>query len=342
MYLTEWGHLVVDDYGVFLRKRHGRILLVFSDGSKKEFALRRIREVIISGKVGISSDLLKYLANNGIDVLITSSTGRPLARIVYARHGGTARNRYEQYKAIEDGRACRIARMIIAGKLSNQVSNMKYYSKSRSKDRSQSKTLYEKGNMIKELKEKLDYIKTTDLDECRKEVMSIEAQAANIYWDGMKIILGKYGFKERLQRRDRSKELDLANLCLNVAYNNLAGTVWKYVLRYSLDPFQGFLHAERPGKLSLVFDLMEPFRPIIDRFVVSFLSRTNMDRLKRMSRAEIARTLSRKYYEEFTRSSIDYKARKMTIEASIFWFVQDVVSYLNGRKTTIQPPYIPW
>ncbi|WP_244372492.1 CRISPR-associated endonuclease Cas1 [Staphylothermus marinus] len=340
MFLTDWGHLVVDDYGVFLRKKHGRIVVV-SRGGREEFPVRRVREVIISGKAGISTELLKLLADSGIDVLVTSYTGRPVALFVHARSGGSVRNRIEQYRSLEDGRACKAAAMIISGKLSNQVSNLKYYSKPRKNISQESKILYEKAEEIKKLREKLRDIETSDLGKCRENIMSIEAQAANTYWDGMRIVLGKYGFKERV-KRGRGKEVDPVNLCLNIIYNKLAGTVWKYVLRFSLDPFQGFLHARRPGKLSLVYDLMEPFRPIADRFIARFLYRLDQGFLRRASGAELAKLLTKKYYEEFTRQRIEYKARKMTMEAAVFWFVQEIVRFLNNRTSSIQPPYMPW
>lgn len=340
--MTDWGHLVIDDYGVFVGKKHGRIVVSSREGGRDEVPVRRVRMVVVMGKASISSDLLRFLANCGVDVLFTSPTGRPAALVVHARCGGTVRNRLEQYRSLEDGRACRLAAMIISAKLGNQASNMKYYSKARGKSKAESKDLYERGEKIKELKASLNSIDSSDLDECREKIMSVEAQAASIYWEGMRHVLGDYGFRERLQRRDKAGEIDLANLSLNVAYNNLAGTIWKYVLRFSLDPFQGFLHARRSGKLSLVYDLMEPYRPILDRFVASFLRRTGVKELKRMRRAELARRLSRSYYNDFTRSKIEYRGRSTCAEATMYWFVQSIVSYLTGRSTVIHPPYMPW
>src|SRR5437763_130357 len=40
-----------------------------------------------------------------------------------------------------------------------------------------------------------------------------------------------------------------------------------------LDPFAGFLHVDRPGKPSLVLDLVEEFRqPIVDRVVIAHVN----------------------------------------------------------------------
>jgi CRISPR-associated protein Cas1 len=41
-----------------------------------------------------------------------------------------------------------------------------------------------------------------------------------------------------------------------------------------LDPYGGFLHADRPGKPSLVLDLIEEFRqPVVDRTVIGMVKK---------------------------------------------------------------------
>lgn len=41
-----------------------------------------------------------------------------------------------------------------------------------------------------------------------------------------------------------------------------------------LDPYVGYLHTERPGRVSLALDLMEELRPVLaDRFVLSLINR---------------------------------------------------------------------
>src|SRR5262249_6144829 len=38
-----------------------------------------------------------------------------------------------------------------------------------------------------------------------------------------------------------------------------------------VDPTIGYLHAMRPGRAALVYDLMEPLRPKIDRLILDFV-----------------------------------------------------------------------
>ena len=40
-----------------------------------------------------------------------------------------------------------------------------------------------------------------------------------------------------------------------------------------MDPFLGFLHSIQHGKPSLVCDLQEPYRPLIDKFLISYMSK---------------------------------------------------------------------
>ncbi|HIE55125.1 MAG TPA: CRISPR-associated endonuclease Cas1, partial [Chromatiaceae bacterium] len=171
---------------------------------------------------------------------------------------------------------------------------------------------------------------------------AVEAQAAGIYWDAMRIVLGEYGFRERIKRPEkrRGASEDIVNKALNTGYNLLAGTLWKYVLRFSLDPYMGYLHVERPGRLSLVYDLVEPYRPIYDRFTASLLRRGVIS--GDMSAKTFYKTLREKYYEEFLAHRLRYQGRRCRLETTMFLYVESIVSYLNGRRASIKPPRISW
>ncbi|ADV65291.1 CRISPR-associated protein Cas1 [Desulfurococcus mucosus DSM 2162] len=335
------GYLLVDEYGAFLGKKHGRVV-VRVGGSREEYALKLIRDVVVAGRASISSELLKAMAYSGVGLLVTSYTGTPLARLIPARAGGTFRNRVEQYKALEDGRACIIARDLITGKVKNQSSNIKYYSKARAQE-SEKKALYEKALLLDGLIKQLSTYTpgTGRLEECREKVLSVEAQAAEIYWDGMRVVLGDYGFERRVKIPEaEDKQLDTVNTALNIVYNILAGNMWKYVLRFGLDPYAGFLHAERPGRLSLVYDLIEPFRPLGDRLIASLLRRGVLR--PGMQGKEVAIALRSAAYSELTEQEMKYKGRKVKLEASMFLLAEEVVSMLTGRRSSVSTPFLLW
>lgn len=61
------------------------------------------------------------------------------------------------------------------------------------------------------------------------------------------------------------------NAVLNYAYALLESQVRIATIAQGLDSATGYLHAFRPKRTALVYDVMEPLRPQADRMVLSFL-----------------------------------------------------------------------
>jgi hypothetical protein len=62
-----------------------------------------------------------------------------------------------------------------------------------------------------------------------------------------------------------------ANALLNYLYAILEAETRIACLTVGLDPGMGFLHADQRGRDSLVLDIMEPSRPVVDRWLQEFL-----------------------------------------------------------------------
>ena len=102
------------------------------------------------------------------------------------------------------------------------------------------------------------------LDAISKKVKSgdtgnVEARAARIYW-------GKL-FGEREFRRDADG--DGLNACLNYGYAVLRAVVARSLCGAGLHPSLGIHHHNRYDAFCLADDLMEPFRPLVDREVAN-------------------------------------------------------------------------
>lgn len=61
------------------------------------------------------------------------------------------------------------------------------------------------------------------------------------------------------------------NAMLNYAYGMLESQVRIAAVTAGLDPTIGYLHATRPGRVALVYDLMEPLRPRVDQQILRFI-----------------------------------------------------------------------
>jgi len=76
----------------------------------------------------------------------------------------------------------------------------------------------------------------------------------------------------RFDSRSRRPAKDGFNAFLNYAYGVFYGFLDKATVLAGLDPHLGMLHADNYGRPSLVFDVIEPYRPWADRVVVGLLA----------------------------------------------------------------------
>ncbi len=106
---------------------------------------------------------------------------------------------------------------------------------------------------------------------------NIEAQAARRYWPQL---MGT-DF-----RRDRSAEG--ANALLNYGYTVLRATICRAICAAGLHPAIGLHHANRGNAFALADDLMEPYRPLVDRLVVN-LCEAGTERVDPHAKGELVR-----------------------------------------------------
>ena len=74
----------------------------------------------------------------------------------------------------------------------------------------------------------------------------------------------------RVENRISFKAYDELNNTFNLAYSVLKWKVHRAILEAKLEPYLGFLHSESFGKPSLVCDLMELYRCLVDGFLIQF------------------------------------------------------------------------
>lgn len=96
---------------------------------------------------------------------------------------------------------------------------------------------------------------------------NIEAQAARRYWSAL---FGEYDFR-------RHAEDDGINACLNYGYAVLRGIVSRALCGAGLHPCLGIHHHNRYNPFGLADDLMEPFRPVVDRVVCQLCEKHGKD-----------------------------------------------------------------
>lgn len=122
--------------------------------------------------------------------------------------------------------------------------------------------------------EKLQKVKGEKVDDIRPKLLGIESKCSRVYFGHFKTL-----FPDFLQapKRVRYNAEDPLNNLLNLGYEVLKGEVYKAVMLAHLDPYLGYLHSIQFAKPSLVCDIQEVFRGMIDEFLIGYSQKLKRD-----------------------------------------------------------------
>ena len=257
--------------------------------------------------------------------------GKPFALVTSPALTATVKSRREQFEALKDKRGFILAKKIVEAKLANQRGLLLYFGKYVKK---KDLTTYEEINKIAKalavLRKNVKKLTGTNIEEKRAEFLGIEGAASKLYWEGVKKIVSK---KVEFFGRVHRGAIDTLNSMLNYGYGILYSVVWGAILVAGLEPFAGFLHVDRPGKPSLVLDLIEEFRqPIVDKVVISCInlgeiSNLTMGVLDKKSRNLLGEKIINRLEHRET-----YQGRKYQLRSIIQMQARSIASFLRGER----------
>lgn len=292
-------HIYIDEFGTFLGKTSARLTISQSGQLKKEVALSRIKSInILKGGISLSSDLIEACSLRGIKIFFLDFRNIAHTTLSSTASHAVANTRKAQFLTIESEYSREIARALILGKLKNQRATLQYFYKYQ-KNSSNSSIKLE--NVILSIKEVIDSLKIIELKnrpDWLNIIMGKEGGVASIYFNAISCeLLNELNFSNRIGRGAD----DIVNSALNYGYAILTSFVWQSVINAGLEPFAGVLHTNRPGKPSLVLDIMEEYRAwVVDRNIIKLKAHLKgkhfLDTpIKKKIIEEINNTMNKKY-----------------------------------------------
>jgi len=326
------AQIILSGFGVFLSKKSDRLIVRKGKDMLYEFPFFRLSEVTVASRgITLSSDLIMELCQRGIQINFMQGTGRPYAKLSSPMLSATIQARREQITALNDERGVRFSKIVVAGKIRNQRKLLLYFGKYLKKaDHERFKAIEKKAALLSEYEKGIDGINGKDLSETRNNLLGVEGVSGRIYWEGVQeIIRGKVEFFGRVTRGATDK----INSMFNYGYGILYSQVWGAVITAGLEPFAGFLHVDRPGKPSLVLDLVEEFRqPVVDRTVISHVNLGESIGMEGgLLNAETRKGISRKILERME-SRENYERKKYQIRSIIQIQARNLAAFLKGER----------
>lgn len=232
--LNKYGQYLTMSKGCFILKDQKRETV-----NKYPVIEKEIGEVILKTGNVITTGALSSLAFWEIDTLIMSRNNKPLGVLKSVNYDSNVDTRLAQYKAYHSTKKDKITTEILKAKMKGQNILLKKHG----------------------LKQNKIPKKLTDLKH-KEGIISRQ------YW---KQILTLIPENIRPKKRKTHNAYKGVNNVFNLAYQFLKWKVYIALIRANLEPYLGFLHTVQPVKPSLVCDIQELYRYLIDDFVLKYL-----------------------------------------------------------------------
>ena len=229
--------------------KNDNLVITDKDGKRKhQSTCYRLFALFICGDFCLTSGVLERSKKFGFTIVFMSPNLR-ITSILPSKAEGNVLLRKKQYTYDKT----EIASHVIANKIHNQANLLK---------KKRKKTEEEK-EVIAKLEEYEKLVLQTNLSV--QEIMGIEGVSAKLYF---KTLFAEYNWQARLPRVKN----DITNTLMDIGYTILFNIVNALLEMYGFDVYVGILHTQFFHRKSLVCDLEEPFRPIVDAAILKALN----------------------------------------------------------------------
>lgn len=243
------------------------IVVLKGDIEALRLPLHNLEGIVAFGYTGASPALMGACARKGIELSFMTQSGKFLARIVGENRGNVTLRKVQYRSSDSEERSIRIARNFIIGK----VFNTRWVIERATRD-------YPLRLDIEKLKRVSQFMARTlesiSACECLEQLRGFEGESASQYFSIFDDLILHQKDQFFFKGRNKRPPLDNVNAMLSFVYTLLAHDTAGALETVGLDAYVGFLHRDRPGRISLALDLMEEFRPVYaDRFVISLINK---------------------------------------------------------------------
>jgi CRISP-associated protein Cas1 len=331
-------NVVVSTFGNYLGIDKGCIILRDKNKKEQKYPLfeAEIGEVVLTSGNLVSTGALSALGFWGIDVLIATRNGRPIAMLKNLEDDSHVKTRISQYEALNNGKGIEFAKQVVISKVLGQNQVLKKYGL--------------RQHDLMSAKEAVNGMGITNLTLLRKKLLHIEGKFSQSYFEQ---IFQMFPYDLRPENRRGYQAYDGINNLFNLAYELLFWKCYKALSKAHLETHLGFVHVLLYNRPSLVCDFEELYRYLVDDFLLTyakklrskdFIAKAEMFNDKKGKRIYLNKTktddLTDKLHDYF-RSTVNIprimRGDKQEIETLISEEALLLAKYFRGEK----PNWIP-
>lgn len=270
----------------------------------------RMMVLYIIGHASLTTASIERLKKMGVPIVIM----KPNFRTVFFYAPLAEGNFLLRKKQYTISNPLEVAKHIMYNKVHNQYSVLKAI---RSKD----EVLNSNIAKLKDICDNIYY--STD----NEMLMGFEGVSAKIYFNQL---FAKLNWEKRMPR----VKIDELNACLDIGYSILFNYIEANVKLFGFDPYMGVCHKLWFERKSLICDLIEPFRVIVDKQIIKSFNLGEFDKddfeLKN-NQYFLKKGCSTKYTNVFFKVILNNKNQ-------IFLYIRDYYRCFMGKKSVQSYP----
>lgn len=282
-----------------LKKRGDNFLLYKDEEKVKSIPAIKIKDLVIAGDINLTSGLINLCKQEKINIHFISRSGKYYGSLIF----DPAKNifvRIEQFKKhFDEEESNKIAINLVRTKISNQ----KWF--------------------LDSFKKKIDF-QLPNYEEYSEynSILGLEGSKSREYFSYWDVLIKNPDFT--FIKRTKNPPENEINALLSLSYTILMNEIHTLCNVVNLDPYIGYLHKNYYGRPSLVCDLVEAYRPFIDKFVINLINR------KEINKNHFCKNKNEIEYE-LTKDSFSHFIKKWTE----FFKKTDFYYGVSGKKLSL-------
>ena len=247
MYLSEQGAKIT---------MTGNRLVLKKEGVKiADIPTIKLNTILVYGNIQITTQAIRMLLKNGIDIAFFDYYGKMYGTLNPVKSKNVILRIKQFEKSKDEIFSLQIAKTIVNAKINNMTSFLIKYQKN-----------YNNHEIAKAISKLKKWTKKIEYKTKAKNLLGIEGSASVIYFDVFKLL---FRGDLKFSGRNRRPPADEANALLSYTYVLFSNEINMLLNGNGLDSYIGFYHGIQYGRYSLALDMVEPFRPLADNFVLN-------------------------------------------------------------------------
>ena len=254
------GSLYITQDDVFIGKTDERLYVKSKERKLQDVPLIHLDGVVVFGRATISPAALAELLQRKIPLIFLTEQGKYLGKLEPALTKNIFVRNAQWKVAGETPQAIHVVQGFIRGKLKNYRSSL-----------SQTQREHSEVNLVGAIAQIDRAIAKLDQAQNIDSLRGLEGAGSAAYFGVFNQLIRAEGFIFKPRHRPAT---DPVNSLMNFGYTLLRDNVESAINIVGFDPYLGYLHVQRYGRIGLAFDLMEEFRPlVVDNTILNAINR---------------------------------------------------------------------